>query len=122
MFWDNVAWVYDIFVNVINRRTHQQLKQIIAELMERNDNVLECACGTGMLTEVMAQKCMHVTATDYAEKMLKRAEKNCAYVKRVYPQTVSREFRGLMHAELVLMYPKLFREEILRVWNQKRSQ
>ena len=24
-------------------------------------------------------------------------------------------------AELVLMYPKLFREEILRIWNQKRS-
>ena len=77
MFWDNVAWVYDIFVNVINRRTHQQLKQIIAELMEPDDNVLECACGTGMLTEVMAQKCMHVIATDYAEKMLKLAEKNC---------------------------------------------
>ena len=47
MFWDNVAWVYDIFVNVINRRTHQQLKQIIAALMEADDNVLECACGTG---------------------------------------------------------------------------
>ena len=77
MFWDNVAWVYDIFVNVINRRTHEQLKEIIAALMERNDNVLECACGTGMLTQVMADKCMHVTATDYAEKMLKRAEKNC---------------------------------------------
>lgn len=25
MFWDRVADVYDIFVNVINRRTHQSL-------------------------------------------------------------------------------------------------
>ena len=100
MFWDNVAWVYDIFVHVINRKTHKQLKQIIYGLMEPNDSVLECACGTGMLTEVMAE--------------------NCAYVKHVFPQTVSREFRGLMHAELVLMYPKLFREEILRVYTKNR--
>jgi pimeloyl-ACP methyl ester carboxylesterase len=57
----------------------------------------------------------------YGEGEKHARAKNCAYVKRVYPQTVSREFRGLMHAELVLMYPKLFREEILRIWNQKRS-
>ena len=57
----------------------------------------------------------------YGEGEKHARAKNCAYVKRVYPQMVSREFRGLMHAELVLMYPKLFREEILRVWNQKRS-
>ena len=57
----------------------------------------------------------------YGEGEKHARAKNCAYVKRVYPQTISREFRGLMHAELVLMYPKLFREEILRVWNQKRS-
>ena len=27
MFWDNVAGVYDVFVNVINRKTHQKLKK-----------------------------------------------------------------------------------------------
>ena len=27
MFWDQVAGVYDIFVNVINRKTHQKLKR-----------------------------------------------------------------------------------------------
>lgn len=26
MFWDQVAGVYDIFVNVMNRKTHQRLK------------------------------------------------------------------------------------------------
>lgn len=78
MFWDYVAGVYDIFVNVINRNTHQQLKQIIADLLESDDNVLECACGTGMLSEVIAQTCRHLTATDYSEAMLKRARKNCA--------------------------------------------
>ena len=78
MFWDNVAGVYDIFVNVINRKTHRELKRIIASLICDDDTVLECACGTGMLTGVIAGKCRHVTATDFSEKMLKKAEKNCS--------------------------------------------
>ena len=27
MFWDQVAGVYDIFVNIINRKTHKKLKK-----------------------------------------------------------------------------------------------
>ena len=78
MFWDSVAGVYDLFVNVVNRKTHLALREIVANLIQPGDNVLECACGTGLLTEVIAQKCGHLTATDYAPKMLARAEKNCA--------------------------------------------
>ena len=77
MFWDRVAFVYDIFVEVINRKAHIALKKIVADLIEPEDEVLECACGTGMLTEVIAPKCAHITATDFSDKMLKRAEKKC---------------------------------------------
>ena len=77
MFWDRVAGVYDIFVNVINRKTHQKLKEIVSELIEPDDTVLECACGTGLLSGVIAGKCRHLTATDFSPKMLKKAEKNC---------------------------------------------
>jgi ubiquinone/menaquinone biosynthesis C-methylase UbiE len=55
MFWDRVAGVYDIFVNVINRKTHQKLKEIVSDLIEADDTVLECACGTGLLSAVIAQ-------------------------------------------------------------------
>ena len=78
MFWDRVAGVYDLFVNVVNRKTHRALRRIVAELIGPEDRVLECACGTGLLTEVIAGKCKALTATDFAPKMLKRAEKNCA--------------------------------------------
>ena len=78
MFWDRVAGVYDLFVNVVNRKTHKALRRIVADLIQPEDRVLECACGTGLLTEVIAGKCKAVTATDFAPKMLKRAEKNCA--------------------------------------------
>jgi len=50
MFWDNVAGVYDVFVNVINRKTHQKLKEIVSDLLEPDDTVLECACGTGLIS------------------------------------------------------------------------
>ncbi|MBQ6327225.1 MAG: methyltransferase domain-containing protein [Clostridia bacterium] len=78
MFWDSVAGVYDLFVNVVNRRTHTALRKIVADLIQPGDCVLECACGTGLLTEVIAQRCARLTATDFAPKMLARAKKNCA--------------------------------------------
>ena len=56
MFWDQVAGVYDVFVNVINRKTHKKLRQIVSALIEPGDDVLECACGTGLLSAVIAQK------------------------------------------------------------------
>ena len=83
MFWDRVAGVYDLFVNVINRKTHQKLKKIVSSLIESDDTVLECACGTGLLSAVIAQKCRQLTATDFSEKMLKKAEKNCRAFRNI---------------------------------------
>ena len=83
MFWDRVAGVYDLFVNVVNRRTHQALRKIVAGLIQPGDHALECACGTGLLTEVIAPRCAHVTATDFAPKMLARARKNCAALTNI---------------------------------------
>ncbi len=78
MFWDRVAVVYDVFVNVINRKTHKALRRIVSSLIQPGDTVLECACGTGLLSTAIAPKCKALTATDFAPKMLKRAEKNCS--------------------------------------------
>jgi len=78
VFWDRVAGIYDIFVNVINGKTHKELRQIISNLIQAEDSVLECACGTGLLSTVIASNCKTLTATDFSSKMLKRAEKNCS--------------------------------------------
>ena len=96
MFWDNVAGVYDVFVNIINRKTHRRLKEIVSDLVEPDDTVLECACGTGLLSAVIAEKCRKLTATDFSEKMLRKAEKNC------------RSFRNITYAQAditALSYP-----------------
>ena len=83
MFWDQVAGIYDLFVNGINRKTHAALRSIIADMIRPEDNVLECACGTGLLTQVIAGKCRTLTATDFAPKMLQRAEKNCGALRNI---------------------------------------
>ncbi|MDO4845147.1 MAG: methyltransferase domain-containing protein [Oscillospiraceae bacterium] len=83
MFWDRVAGVYDLFVNVVNRKTHRQLKQIVAAQIARGDTVLECACGTGLLSAAITEKCGRLTATDFSTQMLKRAKKNCAAFRNI---------------------------------------
>ena len=77
MFWDTVAGVYDVFVNIINRKTHIRLRNTVSEMISPDDTVLECACGTGMLTSVIAGRCRKLIATDISEKMLDKARKNC---------------------------------------------
>ncbi len=77
MFWDRVAVVYDIFANVINAKTHKRLKEVVEIQISSDDEVLECACGTGLLTEVVAPRCKSITATDFSPKMLSQTEKKC---------------------------------------------
>lgn len=50
----------------------------------------------------------------YGEEERKARKNNLAYVRKAFPQTVSREFKGLAHAELVLMFPERFYQEVIR--------
>lgn len=75
MFWDNVACVYDIFANVINRKANRELCAVVRGLIGPRDEVLECACGTGLLTGEIAPRCRSLVAKDFSANMLRRAEK-----------------------------------------------
>ncbi len=74
MFWDNVAWIYDIFANVINRKANKELCIKIEKLINNCDDALECACGTGLLTGTIARHCKNLIATDFSLKMLEKAK------------------------------------------------
>lgn len=75
MFWDRVACVYDIFANVINRKANKRLCAAVEALILPSDRVLECACGTGLLSGGIARRCRRLVATDFSAKMLRRAER-----------------------------------------------
>ncbi len=77
VFWDYLAGVYDVFVNIINAKTHKALRAEVIPLFNPSDVVLECACGTGMLTEAIAPWCREVVATDFSKNMVRKAEAKC---------------------------------------------
>lgn len=77
MFWDKVASVYELFENIYNGKVNRQLCAEVANLIEDSDRVLECACGTGMITKHIAPKCLDLVATDFSDGMLKQAKRNC---------------------------------------------
>ena len=83
MFWDRVAGIYDIFVNVNNGEVNRKLVKAVSDIMEPDDRVLECACGTGMLSKGIAAKCKELTATDFSVGMLKEAKKNCVHFTNI---------------------------------------
>ena len=63
MFWDNIAWIYDIFADGINRKANRKLCKVVAGLISPTDDVLHraaqrCDCkalqipdGNGLLRE-----------------------------------------------------------------------
>ena len=50
----------------------------------------------------------------YGEGEKNARKNNLAYACKAYPQIITKEFKGLDHAELVLMYPERFYEEVTR--------
>ena len=66
-----------MFANGINRKADRALCAAVEKEISPSDEVLECACGTGLLTEVIAPRCRRLAATDFSANMLRRAEKKC---------------------------------------------
>ena len=77
MFWDRIAGVYDLVERGYNGKANRRAVEIVSDLISSDDNVLECARGTGMFSERIAPQCRSLTATDFSDKMLKIAERKC---------------------------------------------
>lgn len=83
MFWDKVANFYDVFANIYNGKVNRQIVVEVSNLINSTDTVLECACGTGMISKGIASICKTLVATDYSVGMLKKARKNCAHLDNI---------------------------------------
>ena len=77
MFWDKVSGLYDFFETVYNGKVYQGLGERVAKEIEPTDVVLECACGTGAISQYIAPKCKLLIATDFSQGMLKQTLKKC---------------------------------------------
>ena len=77
MFWDNVSGLYDLFETIYNGKVYRGLGRKVAEEIASDDVVLECACGTGAISRIIAPKCRKLIATDFSVGMLRQAARNC---------------------------------------------
>lgn len=77
LFWDMIAGVYDLFEKLYNGRCYDKTGARVAQEINKDDIVLECACGTGSISNPVAKKCKKLFATDMSVNMIKRAKKNC---------------------------------------------
>ncbi|MBE6493977.1 MAG: class I SAM-dependent methyltransferase [Methanosphaera stadtmanae] len=77
MFWDKVAPLYPFYTKYINGKVNKQFVEFVASKINEDDIILECACGSGMITKPVARKCKKITATDYSSNMLNQTRKNC---------------------------------------------
>ena len=77
MFWDRVSGFYDLFGKIYNGKVNREMCRTVAKEIKAEDRVLECACGTGLITAAVAGKCGKLVATDFSEGMLKQTRKKC---------------------------------------------
>ena len=77
MFWDRVSGIYDLFGTIYNGKVNRKMCGTVAKEIKAEDRVLECACGTGLITAAVAGKCGKLVATDFSEGMLKQTRKKC---------------------------------------------
>ena len=95
MFWNKIAGLYDLFENIYNKKVYTGTGKKVAEYINAEDQVLECACGTGAISIYIAEKCKSLIATDFADAsfdkvvagnvihLLPEPEKALAELKRV---------------------------------------
>ncbi|MBE6062710.1 MAG: class I SAM-dependent methyltransferase [Clostridium butyricum] len=83
MFWDKAPGLYDIFKNLYNGEVNRRLVIAVSNMIESYERVLECACGTGMISKGICSRCKEFIATDFSDGMLRQVEKNCAHMDNV---------------------------------------
>ncbi len=83
MFWDLVSGCYEVFENLYNGKVNRQMCKKVAERISSSDEVLECACGTGMISVHIAAACKHLTATDFSDGMLDKTRERCRDISNV---------------------------------------
>ena len=57
---------------------YNSLAFFVASKIKKEDVVLECACGTGVITRLIADRCNRIIATDFSQEMLNITKKKCA--------------------------------------------
>ncbi len=72
-FWQRYAPIYSKFMKCADDE-YNEISDKIKPYLDKDMNVLELACGTGMFTYILADKVNSWKATDFSENMVKEAK------------------------------------------------
>ena len=74
-FWEKTAKIYTFSQEKSNKETYQILCEKLKHLFNKEQSVLELACGTGQLTTYLAEKSKNWIATDFSKNMVEETKK-----------------------------------------------
>lgn len=75
-FWNKYAPFYNLFMKKDEKMYREMFSLIRRQVMGKT--VLEVATGTGLIAKNIADCTKRTDATDYSEKMIQQAKKNCS--------------------------------------------
>ena len=84
MFWDNVACVYDVLQMLSTEKTNEELCSVVKNLILPEYEVFGMCLRHWITPKETAQRCKSLVATDFSEKCLERAKKNCRKYANVH--------------------------------------
>ena len=73
-FWNRYAKLYDFEINRFSGKAYAEMYRFMARCLTSEMDVLEVACGTGLIALNIAAFVRRVEATDFSPKMIKKAQ------------------------------------------------
>ena len=73
-FWNLYARLYDFEIKLFSGRAYGEMARMMAQVLAPHMEVLEVATGTGLIALQIAPYVRKVYATDFAPKMIKKAQ------------------------------------------------
>jgi ubiquinone/menaquinone biosynthesis C-methylase UbiE len=82
--WDRAASTYDAeHRDWLGEDLKNRVRSWLASCFTPDDDVLELGCGTGIFSEMIAERVRHLTATDFSPEMVRRAERRLGAYENV---------------------------------------
>lgn len=83
-FWERTAKLYTYFQEKGNEELYKTIYEKIKPFFNKEQCVLELACGTGQLTRLLSDETNSWTVTDFSEKMVYETEKRLKNQNVIY--------------------------------------
>ena len=109
-FWSKYAGIYDGFMKKDTgsyRRMYELIRPVVAD-----KNVLELACGTGLISKNIVSAAESVEACDFSPEMIAMAKKDCHSAKLHFSvqdmtslrRAAGRNVKGLIGSDILSAY------------------